>query len=284
MNKLLLLPWLFLCIRAEHTQSFDESWAESGNENSLFFDQQTFGYLTGNDNICRKLSPVSNTKFRDYINLQFNCTGQHCINNQFICEQGDSRNCYNVEHIIEKSQTVRAICQDTKCDVNIFGNLVMAWGVWNQQLGQLSRNSPNDSYHEKLIVYGQNVFDQVISAIEQCNPGCICNTGPDKNYTPAQTQPFVWAQWSINDNRWKNIFQLTGQNGGLLVSIAMFMAYIGLKLPNQVSIDPYTLHYWIQDNDGYVIDTLGRTLIELDIFQKFNICFEDVELWSIRRY
>lgn len=72
------------------------------------------------------------------------CTGKWCVNNKWGCAVGDSKNCYNVEHIIP---TANNIPQIKGCSLDIRGNYIMSYGAWNQALG-------NDYYGEKSLIYG----------------------------------------------------------------------------------------------------------------------------------
>lgn len=88
----------------------------------------------------------------------------------YRCEKGRSRECYNVEHIVdtENSNLVDKENPSRECNLNILGNLVMADGGWNQDVGQLPWKCVRE---EKLRVYG-DVFTQAVAHVLACNPNC----------------------------------------------------------------------------------------------------------------
>jgi len=170
-----------MCIGSSHTQCYDDYWKKIGNTNYFFYDNRTFGYMSTflngyqetSNYACEPISNVSTEKFRQFINKYFDCNGSHCVDNSFSCKNA-SRYCYEVEHIIDKSLNGRYVCKSDSCNVNIFCNLVMSFGVWNGQLGTLQGFSVKDSYLEKLEVYTPTHMNNVIKCIEYCNPNCVC--------------------------------------------------------------------------------------------------------------
>jgi hypothetical protein len=150
--QLIYILLFIVGVNSQHTSSFLEYWNKFGNDNHYFYDSFTFGMDSTSP--CMKIS--NNTEYRRFVNSQ-PCSGYWCIDNTFKCK-GDNQNCYNVEHIIDK----RVVGDNG----NIYGNLVMAWGRWNQELGHLKYE---DSEKEKEIVYGVERVDRAKNIIVQCN-------------------------------------------------------------------------------------------------------------------
>jgi len=146
-----------------------ETYNSNYNSNFEFYDPRTFGSDIYED-AC---TPITyNVEFKNVVNDALTCIGKWCIDKTFNCINHDTQNCYNVEHIID---TRGPEFIDAKCK-QIAGNLVMAYGKWNSQLG--SRTSiKNGSYYyesinEKEIIYGKDRVDSVRSLIVKCNPYC----------------------------------------------------------------------------------------------------------------
>jgi hypothetical protein len=123
------------------------------NENGYFFVLETYSGI----NQC---TVISNTDFRNLINKQLPCNYTHCQSKSSTpwgCIFGNSQECYNVEHIIPQKHNISEL---KGCDVNIPSNLIMSYGLWNQQLG-------NSHYHEKRLIYG-DLFDNSYKSIYWC--------------------------------------------------------------------------------------------------------------------
>jgi hypothetical protein len=84
--------------------------------------------------------------YKNIIKSIMQCTGKWCVNGdgKWGCKVGDSKNCYNVEHMIPKANNISQI---KGCSLDIRGNYIMAYGAWNQALR-------NDYYGEKTLIYG----------------------------------------------------------------------------------------------------------------------------------
>lgn len=91
------------------------------------------------------------------------CRG-HCYQSSYIY---NSPNNYQAEHIIDLKNSILE-----NCNKNIYGNLVMAYGKWNMEIGQLTWT---DVEKEKRLVYG-DIFDKAIENIKICDPGCVDHT------------------------------------------------------------------------------------------------------------
>ena len=141
----------------EHTNAYEDDWLPyKTNTNSTFFDSLTFGADLDIDP-CK---PLSSSAFRKAVNNRVRCTGKHCIKGKFSCAVGNSRDCYNVEHIFDRSRGANGYASR-----DIAANMVMAWGTWNQQMGGLSYT---ESTAEKSDVYGIHM-ERVRKAMDLCN-------------------------------------------------------------------------------------------------------------------
>lgn len=150
----------------EHTKIYDELW-DGKNDNNMFYDNNTFGLNIYQDP-CKKIT--NNKYFRDYVNNHTECTGKWCIDGIFGNCGGSERNCYEVEHIIDKNGPEFNV--STSCK-NIAGNIVMAWGKWNSALGGLASFDYKANINEKKIVYGRHMIEMVKLQIQRCDSRCI---------------------------------------------------------------------------------------------------------------
>jgi hypothetical protein len=125
------------------------------NLNNYFFVPETFGPL-----LTDRCTAIDiNTDYRNKVESSVRCSGQWCSGNTFSCIFGG--NCYQVEHIIDKENSDPALAG---CSTNIYGNLVMAYGDWNQQVGRLCWDQVVD---EKGTVYG-SIFTQARENVKYC--------------------------------------------------------------------------------------------------------------------
>lgn len=166
-----IVVFMILCAGANgiHTNSFTANCENNKNTNSLFFVSTTFGHTLPN-----KCEIVTNSGYRQMMNDKMTCVGEHCVDQKFGCLIGNSRDCYNVEHIIDDALSQRYICKSDTCNANIVGNRVMSWGLWNQEIGTLGGNDQYFAFDEKNTVYGQSNIKEVVRAMESCNMGCHC--------------------------------------------------------------------------------------------------------------
>lgn len=135
---MLAAPW---AAAQDHTASFTEYWASTGNNNYRFFHPGTFGADFSDDAACQLIS--DNRDFRAIINAALPCQGLWCQDGMFKCPSGDSRACYNVEHIID---------QNGKEFPPELTNMVMAWGRWNQENGRLAQRNYQAAQQEKVQI------------------------------------------------------------------------------------------------------------------------------------
>jgi hypothetical protein len=171
---LLYLPLSF----TRNTKEYKEQWNITGNQNYRFFDSRTFGIDLPNKDPCTKVS--RNSKFRDYINRNFQCDGIWCQYGKFKCDERGEKSCYHVEHIIDENGSEYRDCDSCK---NIYGNMVMAYGQWNSELGGLASRYYMDAQEEKRIVYGTNIVDRVKNLITYCY-NLEPKTSPVHDYDP----------------------------------------------------------------------------------------------------
>lgn len=122
------------------------------NDNYYYFDPRT--YTESSEYITPRQYRAS---------LTVPCTGQWCIDNQWKCNFGDSSHCYNIEHIIPQANDIEEI---KGCSTDVVGNMVMAYGGWNQALS-------NKYYGEKVAIYGSTM---VKSAFYSILTACYTNT------------------------------------------------------------------------------------------------------------
>lgn len=169
---------LFLCLvvgsyaagnsPATHTDIY-QKW-KAGTFTETLFLPDTYlpldSYPIDQDVACQKLSDDQIQLRRQYIDLLTQvgiaCTGDWCINGQFYCGSS-SAECYQVEHIIDK---VNSDPELNGLDVNIVGNLVMAYSRWNQQVGQLKWDNV---VAEKQEIYTIFLFQKARHFVLTCN-------------------------------------------------------------------------------------------------------------------
>lgn len=113
--------------------------------------------------ICKKFT--SRKTFINYLlSNDIYCSGIWCNGNYVYKQSSDS---YEIEHIIELKNS-----ELNTYDKNIYGNILLAYGTWNRQLGNL-----NWTYgkQEKIRVYGKDIVEQAIKNIKICNTPYIEN-------------------------------------------------------------------------------------------------------------
>lgn len=138
-----------------------------GNKDYFYFDVRTFGSDFSEEVQCKTVYETSNQPFRNYISQRFDCDGEWC-NDGWHCTV--PMECYEVEHIIDKNGPEFT---NQFCNKNVFGNLVMAYGRWNRQLGNLQNKNYKYSLNEKREIYNEERLNMARAIIERCNPGCV---------------------------------------------------------------------------------------------------------------
>lgn len=89
------------------------------------------------------------------------CTGKWC-NGNYKYDKVD--NSYEVEHIIELQNS-----ELNNCNKNIYGNIILAYGKWNRQVGNLDWKNGKQ---EKERIYGRNIVKQALENIKKCDSSC----------------------------------------------------------------------------------------------------------------
>ena len=74
-----------------------------------------------------------------------------------------------VEHIVDKANGPEHL---EECNKDIMGNLIIAAGEWNQQVGQMCWK---DVEREKRSVYGSDIMSYALTSAEEC-----CGKAPSK--------------------------------------------------------------------------------------------------------
>lgn len=174
MNKLILILLLLIgsvfsanqkCTTDNHTKIFNE-YAKNNKLGDLFQKNTYGGFLS------EKCQNLGNNYRLNYIKLldkhNITCLDKWCINGTFDCS--GTRECNEVEHIVDRSNTPYNICNP-----NILGNVIMAYGKWNAQVGQLCWK---DIINEKKQVYGKNIFCDAIRNVIECS-GCNVELPPE---------------------------------------------------------------------------------------------------------
>lgn len=144
----------------DHTKTYSE-FGGPGNDNNRYYIPATYDAGT-HHGYCSSMGSQSNI-FKREVDKTI-CNGRWCKpdggnrGNGWGCKDA-ARECYEVEHIIP---LVNNIPELRGCDVNIFGNAVMAYGVWNNRLG----NDPK-FFCEKEEVYGA-IWRSAYKAVLDC--------------------------------------------------------------------------------------------------------------------
>lgn len=79
------------------------------------------------------------------------------------------------------------------CEVNVYGNIIIALGTWNNQLGNLPWNHAKN---EKIEIYG-DIFQQAYNNIIECDSSCkvdntkICEDDDGKDNEKYATEEIV---------------------------------------------------------------------------------------------
>lgn len=109
--------------------------------------------------------PTTTATYKKTLSSTVSCTGNHCVDGEWKCKKGDSRNCYNVEHIIDLNGP--EFKDHTECK-NVAGNMIMSHGYWNQELGTYTKANYQVSVSEKTRVYGDTIMYNARESIRGC--------------------------------------------------------------------------------------------------------------------
>ena len=144
----------------DRTKNHTDIYYQTKDFNTLY-QLHTFGGNLSYIDPCKKFTTID-TYINILAHLGLECDGPYCNNGEYYCSQNNLTNCYQVEHIIDISNV------DNDCDKNIYGNIVLSYGVWNAQIGRL-----NWKYVklEKMEVYG-NIFEEAESNLFKCDTTC----------------------------------------------------------------------------------------------------------------
>lgn len=186
-----------------YTQVYEGNWEDKGNENNYFYVNETYGMDIYED-VCKK---VTNQVFREYVKKRIECEGEWCIEEEFKCKKGEKviKECYEVEHIIDRKGEEYT---GKECNKDIAGNLVMAYGKWNMELGTIARKDYNSSEKEKGEVYGKERMRKVREIIERCNPECKKD---EKEYKHTKEYEENWDK-TKNENNYFYINETYGMD------------------------------------------------------------------------
>lgn len=148
---------------------------------NLYYDSKD-GLFTGdffqkNTYIDTLLTPVkSRTAYLKILaENNVSCTGDWCVNGDFQKSPDNSLDYYQVEHIIDLKNSVYE--DDDPCK-KILGNLIMAYGKWNNQVGKLSWLNVE---REKREIYGDFIVDSALLSIEMCKRNSTLYSNSNSN-------------------------------------------------------------------------------------------------------
>lgn len=145
-------------IETRHTQFYDDN---HNGRMVMFYDSNTFG-MDIHDTPCKK---ITNAKFRQFVNEKVVCKENLCNNGQYYCKYSSDKDCYHVQHIIDKYDP-ELQCGDC---IDIVGNMVMVNGRWNNELHCMAIKYHDDSVNEKNIIFGQDIVERARAQIKQCS-------------------------------------------------------------------------------------------------------------------
>lgn len=146
---------------------FSFVYANNCNERTSYYNGILIGdfdyYYYDHNTYTENIKSMSIEEYKLHIISTVPCTGKWCVNGKWPCKYGDSKNCYNVEHIIPTMNNIKALIG---CSLNIQGNMIKAYGAWNQALS-------NEYFGEKAIIYGsifKSAYKSVYTACHNQSP------------------------------------------------------------------------------------------------------------------
>jgi len=145
-----MLLFLLLVTCNEHTSVY-QTFGGPDNVDNRYFVAET--YSAGVPE-CQTFA--DNSQFRNKVKANYVCSGRWCRADGWTCGQGNKQ-CYEVEHIIPKANTIPGLAE---CNANIYGNVVMAYGMWNLQCS-------NGKLCEKGEIYG-DIYRRALDAMYRC--------------------------------------------------------------------------------------------------------------------
>ena len=145
------------CGKTVSSKTSTNSYAQYANAPEKLYMKESF-----NIDMCKKF--VSRKQFVSLLlKKNINCRGW-CFQNSYVYQGLQS---YQAEHIIDLKNSILP-----NCNKNIYGNLIMSYGKWNNEVGQLTWENIQK---EKTAVY-KGIFNQAIENIKKCDPGCDTST------------------------------------------------------------------------------------------------------------
>ena len=181
--------------RAGHTAIYRD-WKQGIFTQTLFLPNTYLGMTSDLDYICQDLGETRPTYLNILQQRRIGCSGSWCINGQFRCNYGKSQECYNVEHIVDSQNSIPELADYNK---NILANVIMAYGCWNQQVGQLRWESVEA---EKREIYGNALMDSAINAIIRCHEYNHAPPDPIENDDEDYDAEDTSGSDSINTENW----------------------------------------------------------------------------------
>jgi hypothetical protein len=160
-SLLFLFISLLTVIESKHTKIY-ESY-KNGEFTDTIFLPDTYLGNSGSFDPCSKIDRAKYIKLLNDNYIQ--CSGSWCVNGEYSCKNPVNgktfTSCYHMEHITDRKNSDSEF---EKYDKDILGNVVMAYGVWNMQVGQLNWE---DIKAEKREIYGV-IFDRAYSLVKAC--------------------------------------------------------------------------------------------------------------------
>jgi hypothetical protein len=149
----------------KHTAIYNEWKSGVFNYNDFFMRDSYGGFL--NIDPCTPMPSSQSSAKKKFISILkengIECEGRWCIDDEWKCGFGDSEECYNLEHIIDKKNSDVEFGDDY--NKNILGNFIFAYGKWNQQIGRI--RDWESIKNEKREIYG-NIFSQAYMFVRDC--------------------------------------------------------------------------------------------------------------------
>lgn len=163
---------------------------------------------------------VSEPQYAQMVKSTIKCVGEHCRRDTDTWSCNDTRDCYEITHIIPRYNDIPTL---KGCEVNIAGNMIMSYGLWNDETvhGYLA---------EKRIVFGAIMIQAYINMYTCCH------------YMPPND---VSMHMCEHDNSYVYIINIVGLS---LIFCAM-MAYIGITIYAHLRTDDHKML-----NDGNAVE------------------------------
>jgi hypothetical protein len=113
---------------SQHTEIY-----KSYNKDELktLYLEKTYLPLNNLIDTCKRYLQIHRNKYIKELEIyNIKCYGKWCIDGQYKCN--NNKACWQVEHIID---TNNSPFNSEYYDLNIYGNIIMAYGKWNNQIG-----------------------------------------------------------------------------------------------------------------------------------------------------